>query len=403
VKQKGTTNWTSVSYYAAGKSRSNANAQFSPWSASLEDSGSMYSNYNPGPPYETGDNWLLSKAEYKVSPFQAVRETNQAATLFVGPVYGLVQSATLPPFSNATAASMAADGTKAIALVEPTKAQVDLAVSFAELYREGFPALIGSGLYKDRAHAARKLHRSGSGEYLNYQFGWTPMISDIKSFCKVVMGFHKNLELYSRQQSELIHRQFRFKGLEDVVTSFSGTAIPRPASFNVNGVGTAQVTVHQEKWFEGAFRFYIPMGNSQRDRMRRYNALARKFFGARVDPEVLWNLSPWSWAVDWFIDTGDIIHNVSALGKDGLVMQYGFQMDTRVLTERHLANFSWDVYTPQNVKEKRGNSSYVYKRTYKNRIRATPYGFGLTDGDLNTRQKAIIAALGLQAGGSKVR
>jgi hypothetical protein len=108
----------------------------------------------------------------------------------------------------------------------------------------------------------------------------------------------------------------------------------------------------------------------------------------------LWNIAPWSWAVDWFTNTGDVIHNISTLGFDGLVMQYGYAMrqstllsDQRFVTTGSAGRipFGWE-FQRQEVLE------------YKQRIAANPYGFGITDLSLSSRQLGILAALGLTQG-----
>lgn len=106
-----------------------------------------------------------------------------------------------------------------------------------------------------------------------------------------------------------------------------------------------------------------------------------------MTPEVLWELAPWSWAVDWFSNTGDVIHNISTLGYDGLVMEYGYMMthtqyDRRVEATALVNGVSVSART-------------VSRRETKRRTVATPYGFGIDDTTLSPRQLAILAALGL--------
>jgi hypothetical protein len=79
------------------------------------------------------------------------------------------------------------------------------------------------------------------------------------------------------------------------------------------------------------------------------------------------------------------MHNVSALGRDGLVMQYGYVMSHRIR----------DTYmtAPSYV----GNDllSRHIKVVWKKRRAATPYGFGVDLSTLSKRQVAILVALGL--------
>jgi hypothetical protein len=62
-----------------------------------------------------------------------------------------------------------------------------------------------------------------------------------------------------------------------------------------------------------------------------------------------------------------------------------------------------DTYTHSGVNLKTGPTgpvSQVFRTVYKRRVKAHPYGFGLTDGDLSPRQLAILAALGISRGSS---
>jgi hypothetical protein len=104
-----------------------------------------------------------------------------------------------------------------------------------------------------------------------------------------------------------------------------------------------------------------------------------------LTPEAVWNVTPWSWAADWFGTTGDVLHNISALGKDGLVLQYGYIMHSQMRDESRYATYS------------AARSSSWYERSEKTLVRrpATPYGFGVDLNSLSAKQTAILVALGL--------
>lgn len=113
-------------------------------------------------------------------------------------------------------------------------------------------------------------------------------------------------------------------------------------------------------------------------------------FGLRLDPELLWNLAPWSWALDWVGNYGDVIGNISAFTQDGLVMNYGYMMEhitvdtSYVLVGLALKGNASDV-----------NPIQVISQEVKSRRRATPYGFGKNPDSFSNRQWSIIAALGI--------
>jgi len=131
------------------------------------------------------------------------------------------------------------------------------------------------------------------------------------------------------------------------------------------------------------------------DRLDQWDAEANKLYGTRITPEVLWNASPWTWAADWFANTGDVIHNISALQNDSLALKYGYIM--RQTTQS--SHGAWQGYVNNfdnvpvfvSIQESTGS-------TQKLRLRANPYGFGVLGGDLSSSQLAITAALGASKG-----
>jgi len=122
--------------------------------------------------------------------------------------------------------------------------------------------------------------------------------------------------------------------------------------------------------------------------------------GTRLDPEVLWNLAPWTWMVDWVANFGDIVGNLSAIVADHLVMQYGYIMHEVIVTK--------EIYFPRGLysrntypyissfDEKPWNVTLTYHS--KTRTGASPFGFGLSPESFTTQQWAILGALGISRG-----
>jgi len=137
----------------------------------------------------------------------------------------------------------------------------------------------------------------------------------------------------------------------------------------------------------GAFTYHLP--DDTGSGLLGHAESAIKLLGLDLDPEVLWNLAPWSWATDWYANTGDVIHNISSWSADGLVMKYGYIMEHSVVRDTYRfmgpTSFKSPVY-PQPV---------TLVTEVKLRRRASPFGFGVSGGALSTRQKAIVAALGI--------
>jgi len=117
-----------------------------------------------------------------------------------------------------------------------------------------------------------------------------------------------------------------------------------------------------------------------------------KLWGLRISPELLWELTPWSWAADWVGNVGEVIHNLSAFSNDKLVLRWGYIMFKYTCR---------DTYLLEGVRLKgmpSGPVSQTFVTQVKKRNRATPYGFGLDPAAFTTRQWAILGALGISRG-----
>jgi len=106
-----------------------------------------------------------------------------------------------------------------------------------------------------------------------------------------------------------------------------------------------------------------------------------------ITPEVLWNLAPWSWAADWFGNIGDVMHNVSALGRDGLVMEYGYVMNERKTDASYVCRSRLGTYTRDVTTVDRRRWAAI-----------SPYGFSVSWDGLTPKQLAVVTALGLTRG-----
>jgi hypothetical protein len=303
----------------------------------------------------------------------------------------------MPTSAESTKSQLEAYGTTAIARCKPTNAVADVATFLGELYREGLPKLVGSALWKDKSHAAQQL----GGEYLNVEFGWKPVIADVKSIAHAVRHAETVLKQYERASGSLVRRRYAFP-VSHTRTSkiLPGSAViwQTDASFRTPGRAT-QVVLETETlrrvWFSGAFTYHLPTGYSSRNALESIGAKASALLGTDLTPEVLWNLAPWSWAADWFSNTGDVISNLTDFATDGLVMKYGYVMEHCTTTNTYSNRV---VGSPQSNQLKDSpivGSTVVASVETKQRTAATPFGFGLDLSSLTTRQKAIISALGL--------
>jgi hypothetical protein len=297
-----------------------------------------------------------------------------------------------PSIGSGSNTSLDAWGAKAIAGAKPTNALVDLSTTLGELLSPGgLPSMVGrSDYWRNGVESALK---SGADDYLQLQFGWNPILQDIMGFADVVNRYNELVKQYERDAGKVVRRKWSFKPISTESFSLHRTGPPylAPSNSRMNDLApggkvyrTRKSSV--ERWFSGAFTYHLPSGYSSRNRLLSFGPEAQKLLGMELTPETLWNLSPWSWAVDWFTSAGDVVSNVSDWSTDGLVMRYGYIMEHSLSTD----TYDWTGRGYPLVP-----SSVTFNREVKRRRRANPFGFGITWGGLSPRQLSIAAALGI--------
>jgi hypothetical protein len=282
--------------------------------------------------------------------------------------------------------SIKANGTTAIARTTPTDPIFSFTTFAGETMSDGLPSIAGASLWREKT----RLAKASGDEFLNYEFGWLPFVSDLRNFAYVVKNHAKILKDFRAGSGQNIRVNYDFPSNEKTAVSKGGGYLVLAGQINV--YETAQVSVSwssgNKQWFRGAFSYHLPVSNDQFSQAIRFEAYANKLLGTRLTPEVVWNLTPWSWAADWFGNAGDIIHNASALGHDGLVLRYGYIMSS-----------SWNNSLHQGIGDhSKRVAGYTITSETKQRFPASPYtGFGASAA-LSATQTAILAALGMTRG-----
>lgn len=280
-------------------------------------------------------------------------------------------------------------------LRELPKMLADNAKKFDKLFR-------GSGGKRSDLFMPKAL----AGNWLEYHFGWVPFVSDLNKMYNTYQNYDRILRRLRRQNDHWTRKGGTILSnyeVTDRVDLFSQDApsvwptpptplvnFPYPSRPNKWGNTYYETQTETEIWFRGSFKFHIPMFSGLG--AARYSKLRamQQVYGLRISPSVIWNLTPWSWLIDWFTNVGDVIDNVTAITLDRLVSRYAYIMG--------------------RSKQKRFNSSTIHFRDgsqnflwcqqidVKRRASASPFGFSLSPDDFSAKQWSILAALGLQQG-----
>jgi len=332
-------------------------------------------------------------------PFQGTRESRyviNAPLLAVDPTTIAIDRTSSLRLNN-----LGPKGTAAIAACKPTNHVSDLANDLVEIYHGQLPKLPGRTLWQEKTRIANSVGH----EYLNKEFGWDPLVSDIRDASYAAANSHKLMEAYVNNSGKEVRRVHAFTPTATVSTVDVGTSDGYLGG-NTSGFGISvdgsrsiphlikQTQTLTEYWFSGCFTYFIPpVHKHSKFGLSGIAEKASHLFGVELTPNTVWQVAPWTWAIDWFSNTGQIISILSDMATDGLVLKYGYIM------EHVFQEVTYSLDRPSRFKDSSG--AYIPAtpvRTYyesKRRQAATPFGFEIGWQNLSPRQLAITAALGL--------
>lgn len=270
--------------------------------------------------------------------------------------------------------------------VVPTSATANALVSVGELITEG-------KLFSAPGKAL--LDQNPGGEFLNYQFGILPVVSDAKSFTEAASTFSETISQYRRDAGKVVRRKAGPYVLEEStsVRNYSNSLItPGRSTLSAFLVNSPKLTVttkiKREIWYSGAFEYYIPEDMS---RLEELIFEWNRVYGIVPDPADIWELLPFSWLADWFTNSGNALRHLFLQASEGATQRYGYAM-CHSTVERL---YEWSgrlcvagTWRPATV-------SYTLTEDIKQRERVRPFGTTFTGHSLSPRELAILGALGI--------
>jgi hypothetical protein len=328
-----------------------------------------------------------------------VTEMNYQGPFFpIAPINTIVE---WPTFVGSSDSQLNQLGTDAIARCSPVNPTADLTTAAGEIVADGLPKVLGGvlGNWKNLSNRGRR--RAIGEEYLNVEFGWKPFVNDLVDLSTGVLQAGNIIAQLEENSGKLVRRRYGFPdsivelltpvgGLRSATYSPSTSVLSESPSLLNKGQVYRRDIIAKRRWFSGAFTYYVPpRDGSLRTDMARGVLFARKTLGISLTPDSVWNLAPWSWLVDWFVNAGSVLRNWSNWALYNQVLWYGYMM------EHTVHQYSYVFTGPTGVKTLGSCPTLTTVSETKVRRVATPYGFGISDSSLNSRQKTILAALGI--------
>lgn len=276
---------------------------------------------------------------------------------------------------------------------KPGKSIADLSVVLAEA--KDIPRMLQTtargfhDLWKDMRRSFSN-ERKLADHWLNTQFGWLPFLSDVRKLYRTYTSAERLYQQVKAENGRWVHRGGSVTGSisETVQQTYNNAGCyPQMNVFYYSGSQTGVTKITrceiERTWFDARFRYWVPNVDSV---IWKRN-FVRQLYGLTLNPSVVWELTPWSWLIDWFSNVGHCISNVDNGWASNLVSAYAYVMTTR-RTEIRVDSEHW-------INNGCVKDSWTYGYVSKRRAQANPFGFGLTWSDLTPRQWSILGALGI--------
>jgi hypothetical protein len=346
--------------------------------------------YHEGGPFRTTD------FRYAI-PQRNVTLKGGLGTVYKGPIFTAPDivsstSAAMNSFRSFDSSDLDPDGATAIALCSPTNSNANVGTALGEILDDGIlKSLPLVPTWRNRT----KLAKAAGSEYLSAVFGWLPLVKEITNVGDSVRHSRTLIEHHQKGAGSNTRREFEFPIEKSVsVSTFlrrASTPLGLGSQFDSGTTPTVTKTVETviRKWFVGSFTYPGLSGGDALDKVQGAAAQADKLFGITLTPDIVWELTPWSWAIDWFSNAGMVVHNFSEMASHGLVMKYGYIMEEKSVTSTYSMDRSGLVGT--NGPPPPSQTIQVSKLRHE----ANPFGFGLSWEGLSPSQLLITAALGI--------
>jgi len=312
-------------------------------------------------------------------------------------------------------------GKKAIVILAPGFPDVSLFVSVGELL-SAFPKFIGvsafeafAGSYlRSPGDTLKRLSKGSADEFLNYVFGILPTIEDAKSIVDAMNNATNTLLYWEKNSGKGIRRKMKFdishrmehfpSGDLDYqgevsnadttfyfggTQSYSGSGSPNPVVATSSSLTQSSI---RRVAFTGSFSRFLPTHPGLAEKQQRFMQEFDLVYGSAPNFERLWELIPFSWLVDWFLDIQWSLRLLDRVHDESLVINYGYVTGLTMRSVVQRSKFTWAAGQEASF----SNVSSSSRSLIKQRVRANYSGFITPDEiEINPLKVGIGIAIGL--------
>lgn len=259
------------------------------------------------------------------------------------------------------------------------------------------------------------------GGWLSYQFGIAPTYSDIMKGAEAVVKadaitrqfVSDSASLVKRKYTRTIESSFGSKTTDSLLSAFGQdgntyivqsdtgnfrwqvTNRLRPGNISLSCAVTDQFEASAQRTLHvfSTFEYFVGDPDKALSRMDMYKAQAEKLLGGGASASVAYELTPWSWMIDWFSDIGGLLRYQEQVTRYGTVARRsGFTIsDSLAGTYRRASrpnaqSLGQGIVTPTTA---------TWSMTRSHRVPGSPYSMDVSWDGFSAFQWSILGALGL--------
>lgn len=262
----------------------------------------------------------------------------------------------------------------------------------------------------ERHHRLRNLSRdsatAAADDYLAYIFGVRPTIGSLDRLGESLSKSRRLAETVSRDGSKRIRRRRALPQKKRIESSVENNVwfLHKSTGNNFGILGTRQSFKEstQDTWYSASYRMPVSDVDDWLEKCSDLFHTYDRLTGLGVDVEVIWDLIPFSFMVDWFANTGDFLKNRQVVSDYNIVCEYGYVMCHTRTTETVMGSGSFLQYPGGVNPSSKVSLSWESLTEVKQRQRCDSFGFQTDFAKLNSFQWGALTALGLSfAGGAR--
>lgn len=163
-----------------------------------------------------------------------------------------------------------------------------------------FQAKLPLWLKRSKKATLRELIRQGSETYLTYQFALKPLVSDICGLFDALTSFHQQVENLLRNAGKP-HRSYYSCDVDDFFPVEQDQTVLYDRTYVRGGINCRRIVSYPDgkPRFRATTEYTYTLSEAQVANAQLYGLLDS--LGVNLNPQIVWNAIPWSFAVDWVI------------------------------------------------------------------------------------------------------